>query len=528
MDIPADADQAYQFFLDDAGRRLDRWIEAAVCYGMFASLLYCKLLSPGGEHFWLWMRPPALWLIVFLPLFVLDWLNLRHFLYMLRNRNWFPRQEPHRYLLICMSECVYRVLLCVYLGEKHSDSVRKVLTLRVVMLPYVVGYSLHFFLGNLAATDGSPRAEGCNAISALVAELGRFLQFVLIVSLSLKVDQLNDLYYTWRAAFWPCWGLEGILILLLALLIPVCIFTWLVDRARLLMLCWIIATAMGLGAATFISMYNITNLLDGKDCRGPPPWPMGKSEECRKLLNFSLWPWLIYLSAFAFVTALTKRKLTFALHTAWYQRPRETSGAQASLIPDSAPLPAPQIMFRVTPTFYRRTWEPSPSLLHREMNGGGSTASRSESSIRGLDESMSYLEAFVDRSFADIVESKNLCYVCYEARPQTVLLECGHAGLCSPCAEQLRRPRGSEGHVSREATCPICRAQIVTVMRLRPDLPVPSSLFVPQGCAVDAERADDGPPFPHSSSRYAVVVESINRAHHIGHGLLRRILRRSV
>ncbi|CAE7946994.1 unnamed protein product, partial [Symbiodinium sp. KB8] len=89
---------------------------------------------------------------------------------------------------------VLQVLLCVYLMFRE---VRKYLTLKVVMLPcagtadalagvwysrYAVGYMLHFILGHF----DNERAEGCNVVSSLFSDLGRFLCFVLVVSISMK------------------------------------------------------------------------------------------------------------------------------------------------------------------------------------------------------------------------------------------------------------------------------------------------------------------------------------------------------
>merc|ERR1711920_503694 len=75
-------------------------------------------------------------------------------------------------------------------------------------------------------------------------------------------------------------------------------------------------------------------------------------------------------------------------------------------------------------------------------------------------------------TFTDVVETEQLCFICYVEAPDAVLLECGHAGLCTECADHLveRRPG--------RAACPICRSPILAVLRLRPELPLPVDLFV--------------------------------------------------
>lgn len=53
--------------------------------------------------------------------------------------------------------------------------------------------------------------------------------------------------------------------------------------------------------------------------------------------------------------------------------------------------------------------------------------------------------------------SVNNCCICLERPPDTVLLECGHAGLCELCAGDLLR---------RTQPCPMCRAVIVRIARI--------------------------------------------------------------
>lgn len=270
-------DEAEQrFFLADARKRLDRWIRGTACYCLFIALCYGKLLTPGSIDLWQWLQPSACWIVVFLPLFGLDVQNMLQVIYLWKHRNYFAKNDPQRHFLICLAECVFRVLLCLHLA---FPALRESVNLRVVMLPYVVGYATHFFLGNLAAARDEPRAEGCHTISGLVSELGRFLQFVLVVSVSLKVDEANQLsYYNWKAALWPCWGLEGILAMLLVLLTPVAFLsTWMSDFPRALIAWWSFATAAGLGIALFISMYHLAKLLDDHACPEVPPPPPGQN-----------------------------------------------------------------------------------------------------------------------------------------------------------------------------------------------------------------------------------------------------------
>lgn len=55
---------------------------------------------------------------------------------------------------------------------------------------YAVGYMLHFILGHFVPVEDSDRAEGCNVVGSLFSDLGRFLSFVLVVSISMKVGSV--------------------------------------------------------------------------------------------------------------------------------------------------------------------------------------------------------------------------------------------------------------------------------------------------------------------------------------------------
>lgn len=503
-------DETSAFFFRDTVRRLSRLAEQSLAYSIFALLLYCRLAYPGGNAVWSWSEStcgfPILWALVFMPLFLLDWRNWVHLRYLRENRFRFLNHDSQRYCLMIVTECGYKVLLCIYLMFK---GVQRYLTLKLVMLPYAVGYMLHFILGHFVPVEDTDRAEGCNVVSSLFSDLGRFLSFVLVVSISMKVDNSTDVLYDWEAAFWPCWGLEGVIALVVLLVLPACLLSSLTDRRKLLMLTWVVLSGLGLGTTSFISMYNIAYTLDNKYCSDPPYTPTSGSERCLQKLQLSIWPWLVFLPSFALVTSLAKRPLATALHAAWYQPGRSEAPPPPTPHRD---LPPPSVLFRVTATYYSRSWEAAADL---EANPAQTTLSVT----RSLDPSSSILSAR-GATFADIVESEQLCFICYDQVPEAILLECGHAGMCVGCALQLLERRPGQAH------CAICRSHIASVVRLRADVAVPGSLFVRPGPASWA-----GPGRPSSSSqsalleattgsselwptvakRYAVSVEAVRR-----------------
>ena len=55
----------------------------------------------------------------------------------------------------------------------------------------------------------------------------------------------------------------------------------------------------------------------------------------------------------------------------------------------------------------------------------------------------------------DAADEANECCVCFDRRINTRLQPCGHVALCHACAARLTSSR-----------CPLCRAQIVDVLRV--------------------------------------------------------------
>lgn len=500
------------FFLRDASVRLSRIVEYSLAYCFFVLLLYCRLLTPGGASSWVWYEQSFVWVMVFLPLFVLDWRNYQHMRYLKTHNALLPQNEPKRCAILICAEMSYKVLLCAYLS---SGWVRSSITLQVVMLPFILGYVVNFILGHFLPLEDVDRPEGCNAIAGLVSEFGRFLQFVLIISLSLKVQQVSSVVYNWQAAFWPCWGLEGIIILIVMLLLPVCAVSLIVDRSRIVMLAWVVLSASGLGVATWVSMINISLVLDGHLCSQIPCQDSSSSacDACRYHLQLSMAPWLILLPFFALLTSVLKPHLATALHNTWFVSPGAGGTQTDPRLRETPPeelLPPPVVMFRITPTYYSRAFDPalldvdcqhtmtpntSMSQIHHTITPNASMSPANHTTLSGsyqapgrlgpssfastsltalkpslVDHAASILSAR-GSNFGDIVEAEQLCFICYDSPPDAVLLECGHAGICVECATRLLERPG------RAARCPICRGPISNALRLRPDQSFPPGIF---------------------------------------------------
>lgn len=557
-------DQAIaQFFLHDTTRRVTRSVEFAGAYALFTVLLYCRLLCPGGAGLWQWLAPDPFWFLVFLPLFLLDWRNVRYCLKYLRaNSDQFESMLWQRYMVTYVCETLYKVLLCSHLAFKDAQ---QYLTLKVILIPYALGYILYFVLGHLAMEE-MERTGSCNVGAKYASDLCRFLCFVLIVSVTVKLGSGGAVTYDWTSAFWPCWGLEGILILLLTTM-PFCVDYTVVDRAGMLMLVWVTLSGIGFCVASLMSLASVTNLLEKQLCTDGIHTGVREvaatSPHCQLALHQVLWPWLIFLPSFSLVTASARPRLARALHEFWYQeaspRPDPETGTGGLPLPAFQPeeeLPPPKVLFRVTATYYSRVYDPSvylyveaaaaevatplragaalPSVLTSMHTDSHLTAGRSVLDRSVLDRSSSIL-SFRGTDFCDIVDSEQLCYICYDRKPDAVLLECGHAGLCVSCAEELQEQR----RPGAQAQCPICRGPIQCMVRLRPDLPLPRGLFAPLRCrppggvpggqeaagtssgrpqgssaaagsgAVPGDSS--GPPWPPGAKRHAVPVEDLGR-----------------
>lgn len=581
-------DETYNFFKRDTAIRLKRTFEYLAAYTAFVWLLILRLLVPGGDAVWQLIKPHWIWIAVFMPLFVLDARNVRFARYLWKYQDRWPKNEAKRYTVLVCTEFLYKAVLVLYLWHGWAKTGSLIL---VAMFSFG-GYLIQFILGNCLAEDEGQRAESWGAVQAMMSGLFRFLLSAQVASVCLKLAP-TKLMDDWRSVFWPCWGLEGII----ALLIPACVtYGALHVRGRkrirlfLPLYSWLVLGGLLTAVAVFFTAVSLLQVFNNQFC---PPDPAMASlhmanstasasdRKCFYLMEWALLPWATALPLFTVLTWLLQKRLAKALHKAWYQRG------------DSDP-PPPLVMFKVTATYYAREPcmdatipEASPSLpsLGRLSRGSSWHSGRAEASgfqglaspthqwnsslvvlseeqtlavpgseaasfvsgsgaalssppsygrgnrvltprvLSGDDESYisaddrvtpgtnslvsrvqaeppfgrtvsvashySHYSHFSQRSYGsavdvsasilsargshynEIVHEEQLCFVCFDAHPNAILLECGHGGMCLDCAVRLLDT--TEGDPS--SVCPICRSTITRVLKIRRDKALPAVLF---------------------------------------------------
>jgi hypothetical protein len=552
MELPLVESDDSEFFHKDTSRRLRKIAELALCYAAFLALLYFRLL---GSSFSSFFSQRICWLVVFTPLFLMDLRNFCFAWYLRKNQDRFQPYDALRYMIIIASEFLYKVLLVLYLAFPSVDQ----MSLKYVMIPFVAGYIAHFVLGHFVPMEEEElsRPEGCNTVAWLLSELTRFCEFVLIIAVTLKVDNAGaQMPYGWAAALWPVWGVEGLAILLLLLVLPFCLASLCQSNGRALMLTWIVLTTIGFGTCLLLSVAKVSAIMDNNLCFKDPV--------CTQDLAWAILPWVCFLPFFAAITTILRSRLSQDLHFAWYQAPVslgavDVDGMHTQRRPIHVEfLPAPQVMFRITATFYSREPHYEDGIGQSEVGGNfNSTVSHGHSvmprpaAVSSASESwhhqtmasmartsvsmapafdpMQSIMSARGASYAEFVESEQLCFICYSEYPDAILLECGHAGVCKDCASRL---------LDRvDPRCPVCRTFISQIAKIKRGALPPKALFsvraavaaaplnrvgsrdmeavtpiaVAHRMETSALSSPGGPPWPASTKRNAVVVEVMKR-----------------
>ena len=80
-------------------------------------------------------------------------------------------------------------------------------------------------------------------------------------------------------------------------------------------------------------------------------------------------------------------------------------------------------------------------------------------------------EAAAEGESAPDMGDGSVCWICWQDPPTAVLMECGHGGLCTPCAERCWR--------KRPHLCPMCRQRITMVVQVGEERTVDGQVLTP-------------------------------------------------
>jgi hypothetical protein len=399
-----------EFIAKDTMRRVRSWIRVSTIYITFCLSLGAQLIY-GVDQWWAWV-------LAFAPLYVLDvdrWFTWK---YLWRHRRFFPPKEPLRHVVIGLADSIFRTGVLVHIAWG-------VLSAKTLAIPFMIGYAIQFFLGSIGAfqDDGSMWQEGAASVSHILLELGRFVEFLFVISVCAKADD-SDPSFTWRSALWPSWGVVAAAALTVLVLAPLTCFSMCIDRRAAALLGWVTFSLAGVACSMQVSVGHLSTLLDHGTCVGAEL----QSTACRGELAYVFVPWIAFFSLFALGTAAIRFRLGRELNDFW-NVPSDTTEVQQP----------PRELLRCSPTYYQRNLSADPVQ---------SVASQAAASL---------LESFRLDSIRASIDA-NLCFICADNQPDAVLLECGHAGMCVECSYQLFRTRGPQ--------CPMCRDVVVHVMRV--------------------------------------------------------------
>jgi len=542
------------FLLRDTQLSLRRLLEHNTALFMTFVMLYILFVCPFHSCGSPWMPGAGLWVLVFLPLFVLDVRRYRHAQYLKHNAPRFPPYECLRYSLMAGSESIYRLLLFIRLAIPLGG-----LPLSVSIIPFIAGYVVQFCVGTSGFYEafvlcfrGEPdRPTGFNAIASMLRELRTTVLIILCVFLTLKAEHPFGIHYHWVEAFMPYWGLIGIGSMVNMFLLLAVVNFAISGTPGWPALLWTSLYVSGLIIASCISVLNLGEMLDANSC--PNFESCRSSGVCKQYFEHIFFPWMIFFPTFIIGTFLTEGKLADLLHNSWFQPGRSevlerVQPTQA--VPNFMEMPLPKVMFQITATYYSRTYDPlfmdereqqlsrvsgvsiantlgslkklSLSRISSQQSvvalscASASVHHQSSEAVSWKDVSGSILSAR-GSSHNEIVETDQVCFICFENPPDAVLLECGHAGVCVECALGLM-------HRQAASQCSICRAYITNVVKLRRDLAVPSHLFPRPlsffGSGVGTLTApafgprgenDDGGVWPYGARLCAVAVVPVDR-----------------
>ena len=287
-----------------------------------------------------------------------------------------------------------------------------------------------------------------------------------VVTVSLKLDGYAD--YTWLSALWPFWVAISLLILIsigVLLLLVGSLCSWIMkecEATEVICSLWLLWTTAGLSATFGLTLLVFANVMDG-------------NLPDSALLQAAVLP-VVFLLIFLVWTRTLETRLV-----AWWDSFFTPEEVESEIVAFTtiAPTPtanrsrhisrqfttliasAPKMMTRISSTFFR------PAKGRRERRTRPQSVVNPQIFVKNGEDpkvlSVSTLEMDNDEdvSQGEISEKPKQskpCLVCYESLSNSVIMPCGHSGICSQCSVLVWKQTG---------LCHLCRKPIESVLEIK-------------------------------------------------------------
>ena len=269
------------------------------------------------------------------------------------------------------------------------------------------------------------------------------------ITVSLKTD--GALQCSWLTALWPCWVGLALLTLIslgVVLLLGGTICWWIGKKCtweEVACTFWLTWAVAGWSSSFGLALILISLANDGQ---------LASSWQ-----ETSLSLPIFFLTTFLMWTHYQKSRIV-VWWSLFFSREDPIPNAQVTPNVHSRPnsqqfttliTSAPKILIRMSSTFFK------PAPLPRFSRPQSVIDTRVFADAQGNEEKVLSVSTIEGENCGETVKTK-ACLVCYEAASNTVILPCGHGGICSNCAVLLWRDTG---------LCHLCRKKIDSVVEVR-------------------------------------------------------------
>lgn len=345
----------------------------------------------------------------------------------------------HRELVCVIANFIFKSLLVFHL--QYS-----VINIAIVGAPLYLSNVVCIFVRNKSKIECQNTAYSLKFCSRWVLSLSFLLG-------SLRINQVVS--WNWHFVFWPTYGV--VLILLIVSIGEIFLITSLIVKCAtgkancLDLICpfWLLYTTLGSAMSLCFTFYTLGNVFEENDI---------------EILSPALGLTILFLIGFAIYTFIffdhIVRWFDIFFNSRYFDVPlsspnlnnlqRQVGFASRIAVLFKDP---PKFLKRISSTFYRPTTEEEVKTIKRVSSHPISFENNEEMDDIKFNSSM-----IQENSDIDSTTSEKLCIICCVERQNAVIMECGHAGICFKCGEEL---------VQKGNTCIICRDPIGRVLEIK-------------------------------------------------------------